>query len=228
MIIMRDRDIRTALRFKLDHLFADAPDTVVVDELGLCEGEARVDIAVINGRLHGYEIKSERDTLERLPAQRDIYNRALETVTVIVSKSHSEKVAALIPEWWGIIEAIDEGNQHVTLILKRDCSINPNRDPLAMVRLLWRSEALAILKEKGLANGLLSKPRTALWRKLVDSVTVEELGALIRFHIKARLKLRSAQPLLSDDATCQPCATSLRSPAHLRLARTELCTHRPN
>lgn len=206
-IIMRDRDIRTALRFKLDHLFAGAPDTVIVDELGLCEGEARVDVAVINGRLHGYEIKSERDTLDRLPAQRDIYNKALETVTIIVSKSHSEKVAALIPDWWGIIEAIDEGNQHVTFILKRDCSINPSPDPFAMVRLLWRSEVLAILKEKGLADGILSKPRKILWQKLVDSVDNHELRVLVRSHLKARQHWRSELSPSLDDESSRSCAT---------------------
>ena len=43
------------------------PNTVFLEELGLCQGDARVDYAVINGAMNGYEIKSDRDKLVRLP-----------------------------------------------------------------------------------------------------------------------------------------------------------------
>jgi hypothetical protein len=49
----------------------------MLDEFGLEHGEVRVDVAVINGELHGYEIKSERDTLERLPRQVKAYSAVL-------------------------------------------------------------------------------------------------------------------------------------------------------
>jgi hypothetical protein len=37
-------------------------DTRVVEEMGIWAGSVRVDIAVINGEFHGFELKSDRDT----------------------------------------------------------------------------------------------------------------------------------------------------------------------
>ena len=65
------------------------PDTTVIYELGLCQGSARVDLAVIDGQLHGYEIKSERDSLRRLRAQADLYNKVFDRVTLVCTeKAH--------------------------------------------------------------------------------------------------------------------------------------------
>ena len=49
---------------------------MILDELGICRGRVRIDLTVVNGLLHGYEIKSERDTLARLETQADLYGRA--------------------------------------------------------------------------------------------------------------------------------------------------------
>src|SRR5690242_17854466 len=66
---LRDRDVRKALKSKLLREHIADPRTLVLDELGLRHGACRVDIAVVNGSMHGYEIKSDSDTLERLPSQ---------------------------------------------------------------------------------------------------------------------------------------------------------------
>ncbi|HHY79514.1 MAG TPA: sce7726 family protein, partial [Thermoanaerobacter sp.] len=55
--------------------FISEPDTIFVNELDICFGTARIDVAVINGKMHGFEIKSEQDNLERLPAQIEAYNK---------------------------------------------------------------------------------------------------------------------------------------------------------
>ena len=44
-------------------------DTIVLDELGLCHGDVRIDVASVNGELSGYEIKRHADTLARRPKQ---------------------------------------------------------------------------------------------------------------------------------------------------------------
>ena len=62
-----DHQIRTALRRHLLQQHIDNHDTLILDELGVRHGTARIDIVVINGVMHGYEIKSDRDTLNRLP-----------------------------------------------------------------------------------------------------------------------------------------------------------------
>ena len=67
--LLKDSDIRKSLYNNILKKHEDASDTIVLNELGLLQGACRVDIAVVNGSLHGYEIKSEADTLDRLPYQ---------------------------------------------------------------------------------------------------------------------------------------------------------------
>lgn len=166
-------------RFSGDH------DTRIVEELGLCQGEARVDIAVINGALHGYEIKSERDTLERLPGQQTIYSSIFDTITIVVGPSHIQRVSAQVPGWWGIrVATTKSGN--IALEEVRCAGQNPNPDPSAVVQLLWRDEAFSVLEERGLARGLRSKPRRALWEKLTAELPPSELGSIVRQRLKRR------------------------------------------
>jgi hypothetical protein len=187
---MRDRDIRQALTGFLRDRYAQDTDTLIVGELGLCRGAARVDMAVVNGSLHGFEIKSERDTLERLPGQAAIYGEALDNVTIVCSSKHLESVRAKVPDWWGIIEAEPQGDG-VALRLRRPASNNPTVNVEAQSLLLWRDEALHLLQQFGLAHRLLSKPRAVLCRTLAERVPAEDLAEAVRATIKARAGWKS-------------------------------------
>jgi hypothetical protein len=183
--MVHDIEIRRSLRERLADRHAGEADTKIVEELGLCQGVARVDLAVVNGRLHGYEIKSESDTLVRLPAQIEAYCRALEYVTIVVSPSHAEKVASLVPSWWGVIRAVKRANL-LRLVESKKPRRNPSIRPLALAQFLWRDEALQVLADRGLAVGMRSKPRLALWQRLSTAVAVDELGAIVREKLKQR------------------------------------------
>ncbi len=186
---MRDLDIRLALREQFGSVHKGDPDTVIVDELGLCRGTARIDMVVINGSLNGFEIKSERDTLERLPAQQEIYSKILDTVTLVTGEKHAKKVLEMVPAWWGLTKAIVEDGK-IKLTCIRTPNPNPNVDPLALAQLLWRDEALALLTEFRLDKGLRNRPRRALWQKLAEHVSAEVLGALVRERLKTRKNWR--------------------------------------
>lgn len=187
---MCDLDIRLALRKRLVLEHQHAQRTLIIEELGLCEGMARVDLAVINGHIEGYEIKSERDTLYRLPGQLEIYGKTLDRVTVVAAVQHISKITKLVPQWWGIEEvSFEEGSAVFNLI--RSASLNPSIDPHSVVQLLWRDEALEVLKDLGLSKGMLTKPRTAIWFKLANSLPVEELCAIIRMRLSSRENWRS-------------------------------------
>jgi hypothetical protein len=182
---MRDIDIRRALRAKLEQLHRGEPDTLLGQELGLCQGFARVDLAVVNGSVHGYEIKSEQDTLARLPGQAEIYNRTLDFVTIVAARAHANKISNIVPSWWGIWNAVQD-DRGVRLETSREPSKNPNIDPFALAQLLWRDEALQALADRDLATGMRSKPRDELWRRLASELTLEELGCIVRDRLKHR------------------------------------------
>lgn len=182
---MHDSDIRKALKAHLKTLYQDSPDTLILDELCLFQGATRVDVAVIDHEIIGYEIKSDQDTLARLPAQAELYNRVLDRVVLVVGSSHLDRVVSMVPDWWGIQEAIP-ANDSVMLVVRREPGVNPGVDPNALVQLLWRDEALAILEELGLDRGLRSKSRPAIWNALVEHMTLDELKAAVRSRMKSR------------------------------------------
>ncbi|MDO7787231.1 sce7726 family protein [Desulforamulus aquiferis] len=182
----RDIDVREKLHEVLSRDYLCDDDTIMVDELGLCQGEARIDIAIINGSLHGYEIKSDSDTLERLPRQVDIYNKVLDTVTIVTGKNHIDKVVDLIPPWWGIKQAEKVREDEVELIPIREPGINPKVDPYSLVQLLWKEEALELLTMFGFEKGYVGKSRRVIWKRLAESITLHEL----QFHVRQQLKLR--------------------------------------
>lgn len=191
---IRDVDIRRSLHAEVRRRHEAEADTLIVDELGLCQGVARVDLAVVNGSLHGYEIKSECDTLERLPGQRDVCSRSLDYVTIVTSAKHAKKVRGSVPRWWGIWAA-DPSTVGIELREVRAPRPNPGVDARAVAELLWRHEALEELESRALACGLRGKPRRELWARLADSMPVAELCAVVRERLKRRLRWRvSARP----------------------------------
>ena len=181
---MRDIDIRRRLRAD-ERLRLGESDTRIVEELGLCQGLARVDIAVVNGTIHGYEIKSEKDTLTRLPSQATIYNSVLDYITVVTAPTHADKICTIIPDWWGIWVVAD-GQAGIQLEALRESVQNPGVSAFALAQLLWRDEALRALVDRGLAEGLRSKSRREIWHRLASELTLEELGNTVRECIKNR------------------------------------------
>jgi len=189
---MKDIDIRKVLLRELEERFSEDPCTRIVEELGLCQGTFRIDVAAVNGALHGYEIKSERDTLKRLPAQRNAYNSIFDTVTIVTGPKYASLVVNHIPPWWGILVARQEG-EDVCLSERRAAGDNPAIDPSALAQLLWRDEALNVLSARGLADGVRNKPRPVLWSRLAEMLTVGELSHEVRRCLRSREGWRSAE-----------------------------------
>lgn len=182
----KDIDVRKKLHDFLSFKLINDEESVLIHELGLCQGEARVDIAIVNGSLMGYEIKSDSDNLERLPGQIEIYNKVMDSVTIVTGKFHTEKVINAVPSWWGIMEAEKLNKEDIELTNVREPRKNLKIDPYSLVQLLWKEEALELLTTLGLEKGCLSKPRKVIWEKLVKNVSLEDLKSYVRQQLKFR------------------------------------------
>ncbi len=187
-----DSQIRQRL---LGNLRQDAAtdDGIVVEELGICQGAVRVDVALVNGTLHGFEIKSDKDTLKRLGRQVAFYNRVLERATLVVGQAHLDDALGFVPPWWGIQVARWSGDDLILEPLRATLP-NPSIDPMGLVELLWRDEVLKELDARHEAQGLRSKSRIVLWSRLAELVPVEELCQVVRNTLKARTGWRSEHP----------------------------------
>jgi hypothetical protein len=179
---LRDCDIRPALRRIVQEV--DASDTVLIEELGLNKGSVRVDLAVVNGIMHAYEIKSDFDTLRRLATQAEHYGKCFDRVSLVLGAKHLKMARASVPKWWGLIRvtAGDKGPRFHTVRRPRS---NPGRDARALIELLWRDATLALLERIGAADGLRAKPRDLLWDRATQRLTLEEIAEAVRSHLKA-------------------------------------------
>lgn len=225
---MRDVDVRPVLKRRLDARYGTQADAIIVEELGICHGTVRADIAVINGSLKGYEIKSDRDTLTRLASQAEIYNKVFDTVTIVVADRHLERAARMIPVWWGIEVVRANALSKLRLCRIRKEGRNPGVDPFALVQLLWREEALSLLRQMSPSGLAANKPRRFFWQALAGSVPLSELKKIVRECLKSRKSWRFDEEQMQGDARSQPCATLSGSPYQQPHSRSRRYIHRPS
>src|SRR5713226_5576659 len=199
---MRDGDVRRVLRDRLLATHAHDEGALLVEELGLCRGTVRVDLAIVNGILKGYEIKSERDTLVRLESQACIYSQVFDTVTLVVADRHLAAAEAIVPPWWGIEVATCDDASSVKLAVVRDEAANPSVDAHSLAQLLWRDEVIAILEQLSPSKSFSSKPRKVLWEYLVSAVPLPDLKGAVRDSIKSRTGWRVDGQQTPGGETC--------------------------
>jgi hypothetical protein len=187
---MRDQDLRSALVVQVLSTHLGDVNTLVRHELGICAGRRRVDVAVINGEISGWEIKSDEDTLTRLAGQVEAYGQVLDRATLVTTQRWEECARRRIPEWWGITIVKETSTGKLIQECRRSEDNSGRVDPMSVAQLLWRQEALDELRERGQARGLSSKARHYVWERLAEVISLDELRGVIR----ARLKARSAWP----------------------------------
>lgn len=182
--------IRTALKGSYLRHHRGRDDILIVDELGLAHARSRIDLAVFNGHLHGYEIKSANDTLDRLPSQLDVYCSSLQKLTLVVATRHLNATSAMIPDWCGLIEVLRGPRGGMMLTPRRRARVNPNLDPFMLAHLLWRPEAQELLRQQGASTSEVNAPRKLLYRILADKMPVGELAPAIKTAMASRIMWR--------------------------------------
>jgi len=185
MVYTSDKIIRIALRNNLNkdliRYRSEGGNPVnIFEEFCVHHGTARIDIAIINGIMHGYEIKSDRDTLHRLPEQINEFNKVFDKLTLVVGKRHLYRAINIIPDWWGITLVKINTSHKIYFQTIREAENNPNQTGISIVRLLWRREALQILEEQNKAKGIRSKPREFIYQRLANVLDVNELKEKVK------------------------------------------------
>ena len=173
--------VRAALREYLLKTRKQQPTSV--DEFWVPQSHERADLALIGRELCGYEIKTERDTLRRLPRQAAAYGRVFDRCTVVTAPRHTKAAVGLLPEWWGVVEVSVNG--HVAFEQIRPARQNSDLDPETLVRLLWRSEVQSALVRLGVAVPA-SATRGTMWRLLLARAEIPELRGVVRFALRRR------------------------------------------
>jgi hypothetical protein len=174
-VVATERAVREALRESVVANDLDVRDTV--DEFWVPRSNERADMVAIGRFLDGFEVKTDRDTLKRLPRQAQAYGRLFDRCTAVVAERHVEPALALLPEWWGITTIAIDGD--VAFRTERAPQPNPSVDAETLVRLLWRSEAISALLQLG-STPDEKRSRSSLWRELLYAAPLGQLRALVR------------------------------------------------
>ena len=203
MISTNDKVIRAALRNilykELGNYQKNGYNAEVFEEFGVRHGAARIDFALINGVMCGHEIKSDRDTLERLPEQMIEFNAVFDNLTLVVGKRHLYQAMHFIPEWWGVMVAKVDAHDQVFFQTIRESETNSGQVKISIARLLWRKEALRILEERDSADGVRHKPREFIYERLANVSDINTLKVQVSALLVSREGWRSDPQLASND-----------------------------
>ncbi len=199
-----DQEIRDALHRKILKRYHCNPKAMVINELGLAHGRQRIDIAVLNGFIHGYEIKSSKDTLTRLPQQFAEYKKSLEKITIVSAPNHIDVLMDNAPSWCGLILAKKGSKGAVNFTTLRSPKLNPEVEFNSMAHLLWRKEAVDLLSELGASKDKLKGSKRTLYENLSELISHRELSGYIKKFLMRRDNWRVGLQLSQYDGSLLP------------------------
>ena len=199
---MNDFDIREALLTELTEKHKDDSQARLFNEFSLQHGLNRIDLIVLKEDLHGFEIKSDKDSLERLFDQMRVYNTIFDRMTLVIGWRHFEAAIKIIPEWWGIQLACSTSQGSVEIYEFRESAKNPNIDAFSLAKLLWKSEAIEMLEQYGLVRSLNGKNRRDIYQELIKRVNLTSLKQGVVEVLRSRKYWKVDELHVSDDDLC--------------------------
>lgn len=171
--LLVDKDVRGPLH---EHLRTRMKG-MFIHEMAFPVGheEGRADVVVVNSHLHCFEIKSDADSLARLPRQVRLYGKVMNYLSMVVTSKHVADVTKGVPSYWGIY-LYNGGIEEL-----RSPALNPDICTKSLAGVLWKDSALQLLAEEGYYRGLSRKSKGVLHARILEVSTHERIhGAVLR------------------------------------------------
>ncbi|MEW5012260.1 sce7726 family protein [Clavibacter michiganensis subsp. michiganensis] len=181
---MTERELRTFVKEVVASASSNQPPRIV-EEFFVGES-GRIDLALIGKTLVGYELKSDLDTLNRLPRQMQAYGEVFEYCTLVVTERHLQRARQELRPGWGlaVVSQTLDGTYGYQQIRKARFLKTGSKE--AVAGLLWRDEALTLLEQLGQSKGIRSKPRQILQSRLSEVCDLPQLRSLVAETLTAR------------------------------------------
>jgi hypothetical protein len=176
---------------------------------------AKADLVLFNGTSNAYEIKTELDSLDRLPTQLPAYQSAFEKVWVVTHPSLATKVLSYLPAGVGLIAFTD--NRTLSTLVEADID-HERLSHLSMFNILRRAEYLSIISKH--YGHIPDVPNTRIYsacRPLFETLPVE----VAHRDFVAALKTRAQARVSSDVVQSSPRSLQIHAlvgnlrPSHL-------------
>ncbi|MGI4874086.1 MAG: sce7726 family protein [Janthinobacterium lividum] len=177
---MNDPDLRA-------RLYPLLREGVYIDELPT--GTTRADVVHITAAfMHGYEVKGDGDTLQRVPNQLRCYAEVYDFVTFVTTEKHLPKLLPLLPEWVGVLVA---DPARPGLHPHRAARYNATVQAAPLAGLLWVEEIKQFLLARGLAGASTLRQREiAQYLRTAHTIPLSSLAQYVRERLMARLPER--------------------------------------
>lgn len=178
----------------------------------------KADVAILNGTSTVYEIKSERDKLDRLSAQIDAYRQVFARVNIITGENHLDAILNSIPGDVGVLLL----NRQFKITTVRDAINDPSRvNPVTIFESLHRGESIKILQMLGfevpeLPNTQLHAALKNLFKKLDPAETHRCMVQVLK-ETRSLLPLAELIDQLPRSLQAAAISTPLRKQDHSRL-----------
>lgn len=181
---MNDEKIRSF--FIKKYLKNISSEVIILNEVGVVNGSAIIDIAAISPEsIEGFEIKSADDNLRRLPRQVRFYDRTFDFISIITEPKYIDESIKIIPSHWGVVMAVEsDSGEDVEFTQIRYPVMNQNNDKKSISLLLWKRELMAALFElghKGISTFRVSKLRS-IFCEYPDDVIRRTLHKFIKIR----------------------------------------------
>lgn len=235
--MLDERNIKAAV---IDRLMdtGELANAVLINEMVYANWKGRADLAVANGHLQAFEIKSDLDSLRRLDRQIEIYLERFEKLTLVVSLKFLKPVLQLAPQNVGVWVAFEE-NSTTHLKVIRHGKKKKIEDRMILIDYLLRDEIYNFLSSQQV-NVRRSDPRSHL-ANLAKTQPISKLRAYMLNAIKARFDrsfndflavrdgltspenifaLRKAKQTQADSLSPEHAITGQQEPQHKKIQLT--------
>lgn len=179
---------------------------VLVQEMRALRSKA--DIVIFNGTSTAYEIKSDRDSLARLPLQIEDYRKVFAKVVVVTDAKHLTTLEEMLSADVGILELNEK--RALSTIRQAEENLNTLEKP-AILDALQLSELQAMLTDLGCDTPVVPNTRQRrIYSEILSQFPVEHLHSSMVKIVKSS---RSQAPM-SDYLSLMPrslYATALRT-----------------
>jgi hypothetical protein len=152
---------------------------------------SKADLVLINGETIAYEIKTELDSLDRLPSQLASYQAAFDRVYVVSHEKHLERIAERLPSEVGLLCLTPQ----YTISTAREAVAARSRiDAGVMFDILRRDEYTAIIKKcfgcvPAVPNTLLYRECRALFISLPQELVRSEFALTLKRRAQTAVKV---------------------------------------
>ncbi len=198
--VLRDTDIRVALTCEIGRRYGGRECLLVPEVDIVCGIPGRIDALLVADRICGFEIKSDVDSLRRLPRQLEAYEPALERGTLVAASRHVDAAAKLLPPWWGIWVVIDRAGT-VALTVHRSGKANPGLSLHAVAEFISREDLVRHLRTQGV-RGYSKYSVYALRDQVVGLHSKRDFLTLARWVMSSRADWRYRALLPARAAVC--------------------------